>query len=138
MLVRRRGNIVILPPMRPGMPSHPSRPGKDVAEELGGRPLLRYIVLTDVGRYRAGTTREVYTTPTAYTPEEAPSWLNVPDVHIERPYVVMLDPARIDLIQGPMWVAPGLGIQYILPHGFPEAAIVVLGAPTGHWEQPVR
>jgi hypothetical protein len=36
---------------------------------------------------------------------------------------MLIDPAAVDLIQGPRWVRGGDGIEYLLPHGFPSRAL---------------
>lgn len=112
----------------------PYRNGPDVSRELGGRKLLRYITPAQIGTFANGSTEPCYVTPTPYAPDEAARWLVLPSPQIVRRHVLILDPARIDLIQGPQWVAMGRGIQYILPRGFRADAITVPGAPGAHWE----
>ncbi|MGD9712701.1 MAG: hypothetical protein AB7V46_11605 [Thermomicrobiales bacterium] len=115
------------------------RQGTLIAEELAGRKLLRYLTPDQVGLFLAGTNRLTYVTPTPYAPEEMISWLFLPSPRIARTHVLLLDPAKIPLIQGPMWVAAGSGIQYVLPHGFPADAIIVPGAGAeARWELEVR
>jgi len=46
---------------------------------------------------------------------------------------MLLDPAKIDRIIGPMYAGFAAGIQYILPNGYPENSIVVSGAPGARW-----
>jgi hypothetical protein len=127
----------ILPPKTDRAMEYPDRPGIEVANELAGRKLLRYMTPAQVGTFRSGTTAETYVTPTAYTADEAPRWLVLPVPTISRPYALILDPAQIPWIQGPMWVAAIRGMQYILPYGFPAEAIVVPGAPDLRWEVEV-
>jgi hypothetical protein len=121
-------------PLMPGDPPLPARTGAEVAAELGGRKLLHYMTRYNVGRYQSGRSDPCYATLTAYSPEEATRWLVLPSSHIPRTHVLILDPAEIPLIQGPMWVAPLRGIQYILVNGFPAEAIIVPGAPGARWE----
>ena len=116
----------------------PVRAGTSVAEELGGRKLLRYLTAVQFGQFRNGSDAEAYVTPTPYTSDEAGTWLVLPIPWIRREHVLVLDPARIPRIQGPMLVAGARGVQYILPEGFPAEAIVVPGAPGVHWEIEVR
>lgn len=52
---------------------------------------------------------------------------------IPRTHVMLLDPAKIDRIIGPMYAGFAAGIQYILPNGYPENSIVVSGAPGARW-----
>ena len=93
----------------------PARPGTDIAAELAGRLLMRFLTTAQVGTLTNGSTRQTYVTPTPYTSEEAVFWLNLPDPLLPRTHVLFLDPATIPLIIGPMWVAWNRGIQYILP-----------------------
>src|SRR5687767_7137681 len=102
--------------------------GTRVARELRSRLLLRYITEAQADSTRGGVSHEVYATPTVYSPEEAASWLITPASKDPRPFAILLDPAAIEWVIGPMWVGPVAGIQYILPEGYPEAAIVVPGA----------
>lgn len=81
------------------------RPGTDIAEELAGRKLLRYLTPEQVGLFLDGTDRSTYVTPTPYAPEETISWLFLTSPRVPRTHVLLLDPAKIPLIQGPMWVA---------------------------------
>ncbi len=109
----------------------PTRPGPDVAKELGGRYLLRYLLPHQVGDFRFGSDKRHYATPTPYAPEETVSWLYLPSPAQARCFVMLLDPSRILEIQGPRWVRLGKGIEYVLPKGFKREAIV------GGWELEV-
>ena len=111
------------------------RSGVNIARQLGGRLLARYITEAEAMSMTGptGRTTESYATPTAYSPEEAPIWLITPASRSVRPFVILLDPNEIDWIIGPLQVGPAAGIQYILPNGYPPSAIVVPGAPTGSW-----
>jgi hypothetical protein len=129
---------VILPELVATSAPLPQRPGAEVARELGGRKLLRYLTDAQLGRFRDGTTRQTFVTPTPYTPEEASHWLVLPDPWIPRRHILILDPARIPWIQGAVWVAATNGLQYILPQGFPADAIIVPGAPGARWEVEVQ
>jgi hypothetical protein len=112
----------------------PTRSGIEIAAELGPRKLLRYLLPHQVGRFRLGSDAETYTTPTPYAPEETAAWLMLPVANAPRPYALVLEPTLIPEVQGPLLVAGGRGIQYILPRGFPEEAIIVPGAPGVRWE----
>ena len=72
-----------------------------------------------------------HVTPTPYPAEETVSCLYLPKVSVRRPFVLILDPRRIDWVWGPHWVRYGSAIEYILPGGFPKEAIV------GGWEMEV-
>ena len=94
-----------------------------MAAELGGRLLLRYLTPAQVGSFTNGSDREHYVTPTPYAPDEAIRWLALPGVTVPREHALVLDPASIDVILGPRKVRWGGGIEYILPDGFPKAAL---------------
>jgi hypothetical protein len=134
MLLERGVPIASAPPLGAVVP----RPGPIIGDELAGRLLTRYITPGQVGRFDHGSTFPCYTTPTPFSPEEALAYLLVPQADTPRDYAYLLDPRRIRVIQGTLWVAAARGIQYILPEGFPGDAIVVPGAPTGRWAIPVR
>ena len=99
--------------------------GGDIALELGGRYLLRYMMPHQVGQYAMGSKDRHFVTPTAYSPEDAISWLYLPKPTGKRPFVMLLNPAKIPIVQGPRWVRLGNGIEYLLPQGFPREAVVV-------------
>lgn len=115
----------------------------DVKNKLKGRRLLRYLLPYQVGWFksRPGISRALwrnerqYVTPTPYSPEETISWLFLPSPRQPRTYVLVLDPIKIvragKKIRGPRWVRLGKGIEFILPDGFPEDAVV------GGWEMQV-
>lgn len=106
--------------------------GRQVAGELGDRYLCRYLLPHQVGQYVAGSGNPHWVTPTAYAPEETISWLALPTPRGPRPYVMLLKPGEIVDIWGPRWVRLGGGIEYVLPNGFPAAALAF------PWELEVR
>ncbi len=112
----------------------PLKSGADLFQELGGRLLIRYLATQQVGLFSKGDSGKHYTCPTVYPAHELNRWLLLPSPQRKRAYVLLLDPRRIPTIRGPQWVAGPGGIQYILPDGFPQSAIVVPGAPQGSWE----
>jgi hypothetical protein len=101
----------------------PEWTGLEVAEHLGGRLLLRYVVPAQVGAFTAGDGAVHYVTPTPYSPEEAISWLALPAPGVPREHALVLKPEEIDLIRGPRIVRWGGGLEYILPHGFSRDAL---------------
>jgi hypothetical protein len=108
--------------------SLPDRTGVQVAAELGGRFLLRYLTGSQVSEFRDGSTdRDHWVTPTAIAPEEVVSWLALLAAHVPRKHALILDPAKIAVIRGPAWIRLGLGVEYYLPYGFVKAAIVDVG-----------
>lgn len=134
-MLERRGVTIPSPIQARTLLSH--RSGTEIAAELGGRCLLRYLVSSQIGLFAGGSDKACYTTPTAYSPEEAVRYLVLPRPETPRNHVLLLDPARVPLIMGPMWAAAGRGIQYVLPDGFPPEAIVVPGAVGVQWEVEV-
>jgi len=123
-------------PARPNLDVNllPLKTGLQVFDELGGRYLIRYLTDLQYGRFTGGDTGRHYTTPTPYPMNELNRWLALRDPREKRPWLLLLDPRKVLEIRGPQWVAGPGGIQYILPNGFPEDAIVVPGAPRAHWE----
>jgi hypothetical protein len=117
-------------------PSHtplsamPSRTGRAIAAELGGRYLLRYLVRKQYRQFLTASTSLHFATPTPYSPTEAISWLALP-MTTRRDYVLFLDPAKLSDVRGPRRVLLGGAIEYILASGFPAMALVVA------WPLPV-
>jgi len=102
-----------------------TRSGSLVAAELGNRLLLRFLPPSQLGSYTSGSCgRKHWVTPTPYTPQDAAVWLALPDALNLRTFVMLLDPSKIPDIQGPRWVRYGHGIEYLLPNGFPGAALI--------------
>jgi hypothetical protein len=104
-----------------------NKTGRGVSNEIGGRFLLRYVRANDVGRYVGGSTAKHYTTPTAYTPHEAISYLALPNPTTPREFVMLIDPSKLgsNPVWGPRWVRLGNGIEYLLPNGFPSSSLVL-------------
>jgi hypothetical protein len=123
---------MILPPGT-NLATEPPRYVPDVCAELGGRWLLRYIRLDQVGVFLGGHAGQHFATPTPYSPEETINRLALPNPLEPRLYVLMLDPSKIIDIRGPRYVRMAAGIEYFLPSGFPKNAIVDPG-----WEIQVR
>jgi hypothetical protein len=96
-----------------------------VASELGDRLLLRYLLPSQLGQFSTGSQgRKHWVTPTPYAPANANTWLALWQPQLLRQYVMLLDPNPIDLICGPRWIRFGHGIEYVLPQGFPQAALM--------------
>lgn len=132
MIEIEHGVHVHLPPRHDPDPPV-GRPGADVLRELGGRFLFNYVADWQVGRYDHGRPGRCWVSPTPYAPEDVASYLIPPAANETREYAYLLDPSKIPLIEGPMWITMGGGIQYALPLGFPEEAIYVPDDPTGRW-----
>lgn len=104
------------------------RPGSEVAAELGGRYFLRYLMQSQVTEFVSGSTdRPHWVTPTAVSSADVVSWLALPAPKEKRQHVLLLDPAKIDIVRGPSWIRFGSGIEFYLPNGFPGEAVVEFG-----------
>jgi hypothetical protein len=104
--------------------SLPIKTGMQVWQELGGRWLLHYLPLDQIGAFTDGSVRKHFVTPTAYAPEDSVSYLDLPAPQRPRTHVLLLDPRIIQRIAGPRWVRLGIGIEYFLPDGFPKEALI--------------
>jgi len=102
----------------------PLKNGSQIADELGGRYLLRYMLREQVGRYTFGSADRHCVTPTPYRGDEVVAWLNLPRATGRRAFVLLLNPIALDEVLGPRWIAGGGGIEYILPKGFSQRALV--------------
>jgi len=132
----QRNGCQIAPPGTPNS-QLPVNPGPQVAQELGNRYLLRYLLDSQLTAFLNGTSAPQYVTPTPYGPRDAVRWLALPAPNLPRRYALLLDPSLIPDIGGPRWVQFGGGIEYFLPNGFPASAIVDVGpAPGTRW--PLR
>ncbi len=129
MLVERIGG---LPP--PHTPDHklPDWRGPDLSLLLAGRRLCRYVSARQVGSFTAGSLATHWVTPTPYSPDEVTSFLFLPDPLTRREHVLLLDPGRIVHALGPRQMIAARGIEFLLPHGFPAAAVI------DGWEMEVR
>lgn len=106
----------------------PDRHGLDVAQELGGRFLARYLTPSQVALFADGSTdRGHWVSPTAIAPEDVVAWLALFAPLVKRQHALLLDAAMIEVIRGPAWVRLGQGIEYYLPGGFPKQAVVDVG-----------
>lgn len=106
----------------------PDRMGLEVAEELGGRYLARYLTPAQVGEFTEGSTdRDHWVTPTAISPSDVVSWLALFAPNVDRRHALLLDASAIEVVRGPAWIRLGQGIEYYLPGGFPKEAIVDVG-----------
>ena len=111
-------------------PSHtplaamPARSGPDIAAELGGRYLLRYLIRRQYRQFTTGSASLQFVTPTPYSPTEAISWLALPTA-ARREFVLFLNAKHLSDVRGPRRVLLGGGLEYILASGYPATAIVV-------------
>jgi hypothetical protein len=113
----------IFPPNTP-LAVMPVRTGKQVAAELGGRLLLRYLLRSQYKQFTAANQQLQFVTPTAYAPAETVIWLALPNP-TPRHFALFLDPAQIPSICGPRRVRLGGGVEYLLPNGYPASAMPV-------------
>ena len=103
----------------------PIRQGHEVAQELGGRLLVRYMLRDQVRWFGAGSTNRHCVTPTPLARKDTVPVLALPVPDKGRPFAMLLNPADVAEIQGPRWIRGGSGIEYVLPNGFPSSAVLV-------------
>jgi hypothetical protein len=100
----------------------PTRTGRQVAGELGGRMLLRYVT-----EQHPPPASEAWLTPTPLGARGAGPILHLPVQVTARHWVLVIDPARVDAIKGPRRVIMGQGIEYYLPNGYGADAVLEPG-----------
>lgn len=103
---------------------HWRKTGVRVAEELGGRYLIRYSTTDKNDEYKDARAGRFYTTPTPYSSKDTIDWLCLPHAGFARTYFSLFDPSKIHVILGPRWIRLGDGIEYVLSEGFEEDALV--------------
>jgi hypothetical protein len=103
----------------------PLRTGEEVAQELAGRALLRYV--DDRNVHETGHAGPTFVTPTPYSVEDLHGYLALPGPRAMRTHVLWLDPTRLTAIRGPRWCDLGSGIEYILTKGYSSEAILSPG-----------
>src|SRR5712691_8560481 len=64
-----------------------SQSGQEVARELGGRYLLKYVLAQQVGTFADGANKPQWTTPTPYSPDDTVDWLALPAPTQKRTFV---------------------------------------------------
>jgi hypothetical protein len=101
----------------------PIRAGSEVADELHGRMLVRYMI----DAHEPPRTLQTFVSPTPLSTEELDRYLALPRPDIPREYLLFLDPRKISDIQGPRWCSMGQGIEYILPTGYSASAVISPG-----------
>jgi len=106
----------------------PVRTGADVAAELAGRKLLRLTTNQHEGP-RAGM--KTWLTPTAICPECAGQMLHLPNELAQREWAILIEPSLVEELQGPRRPIMGVGIEYYLPKGYGEDAMVHYGVHLG-------
>lgn len=103
----------------------PVRSGVDVARELANRPLLRYVDYELV--HEAGRTAPTFVCPTPYASTDQVEYLALPRPDLTREFVILIDAAKVTKVIGPRWCDLGSGIEYVLPDGYPEQAMMAPG-----------
>lgn len=104
-----------------------------LAEDLGGRLLVKYVRTADARRFSpalGGPTFHGgvhYVTPTALCREELLPVLALPPLATPN-FALLLDPGQV-AAAGPRRIRSGQGLEYVLLHGFPASAIVGTGWP---------
>ena len=114
------------------------RSGAEVAADLGGRFLISYLRERDVKRLDdvgmaelQGVSRPIYTTPSPLASADLVATLGLPLPTLPRTFAIILDPAQIPAIIGPRRVLYGDTVEYLLPEGYPKAALVL------KWPRPI-
>ena len=103
----------------------PRKTGREVANELGQRYLIRYLLPSQVGKLTGGSPDRQFVTPTPVAPGDTVSYLALPAPKQPRRFVLLLKPWEIDEILGPRWINLGRTIEYLLPDGFPGASVAL-------------
>lgn len=107
--------------------------GVIAALELGNRFLIRYLTGSKLKSAPVGTTEPTFVSPTPFTPTEAAIWLALPGTEL-RNWYILLDARRLGLVSGPRYAQFGGGLEYLLPDGYPEDAVVAVGTrPATRW-----
>jgi len=102
----------------------PGKTGAQAAEELRGRLLLRFVLPEQLGLFTDGSEAPHWATPTPLAIDDVIPWLDLPAPGHQRAHVMLLNPAKIEALQGPKWIRFGSGIEYFLPRGFSQEAIL--------------
>ncbi|MEW1735862.1 hypothetical protein AB0346_07920 [Nocardia beijingensis] len=102
-------------------------PCPDLAQDLGGRYLIKYIRQDSFNRLSAmsGITHfpgRHHVTPTVLCAADLGKALHLPPLPNPK-YALLLNPAKVQAV-GPRRILQGIGIEYILPNGFPVDAII--------------
>src|SRR5688500_10857079 len=83
----RQTNVFEDPPSAQAPDGLPSRPGSEIARELGGRALLRYVDYKNV--HEVSRDIPTFVTPTPYSVDEVRDYLALPRPELAREYVVL-------------------------------------------------
>ena len=118
---------------RPWVPDHALPISANLASQLCGRYLIKYVRKRDRKRYSpplsgiATYTGVHYVTTTAICPDALSPMLNLPPLSLPR-YALILNPAQLT-VHGPRWVRGGRAIEYVLLNGFSSDAVIPPGWP---------
>ncbi|MER6368267.1 hypothetical protein ABT255_07785 [Streptomyces mirabilis] len=102
----------------------PKKSGVEVYEEIGHRQLIRFLTPDQNGAFRKGSGEKHFTTPTPYPADEVIEILHLPGIDKPRLWALILDPRKIPTILGPRLVRWGFAVEYVLPDGFPQEALI--------------
>lgn len=105
-------------------------PGVIAAIEIGDRYVIRYLTAWSIRTAPLGSSDPTFVSPTPFTPTEAAIWFSLPGAE-PRSWYVLLDLRLIDWVQGPRYEQFGGGLEYLLPNGYPEAAVVAIASRPG-------
>lgn len=124
-----RNGVTIVPPTTPDSKLPHCI---DLADQLSGRSLIKYVRTDDRHRYSVLSSITHfpgvhYLTPTPLCREAVTGALNLPPFATPR-YALVLDPTKLTA-HGPRRIRGGSAIEYVLLNGFPADAIVPPGWP---------
>lgn len=100
----------------------------DLAGDLGGRFLIKYVREDDLDRYSSLSGIKFFpgrhfVTPTTIAVADLEAALNLPHLSMPRG-ALLLRPEELTSVRGPRRVAAGVGVEYILDAGFSLESIV--------------
>jgi hypothetical protein len=99
----------------------PSRTGAEVAAERAGRKLIR-LTQDQFEPARAGV--ETWLALTPICPKCAGTIFHLPKQLVDRTWAIPIDPAKVSEIQGPRRCILGIGLEYYLPTGYNDDAMI--------------
>jgi hypothetical protein len=102
----------------------PVKSGDQVFEEIGRRYLIRYVPKDGISLESMLAPSLRWVTPTPYSAEDALRCLALPFGERQRKYYWLINPRYLRNVKGPRSVDGGCGIEYLIPEGVPEEALV--------------
>jgi hypothetical protein len=102
----------------------PEKSGDQVFEETGRRYLIRYVPKDGISLESMLEPSPRWVTPTPYSAEDAVRYLALPFGERQREYYWLINPRYLRNVKGPRSIDGGFGIEYLIPEGVPEGALV--------------